>query len=82
MTEGDLKVNRFCDSLLTRAARSMVSCGAGHERIIDRVMTFGVAMIVASEGRARAAEVLRGIADNVASGAFDRVDPTSRERQN
>lgn len=82
MTDEERRANLVCDDLLRRAARSMVSCGAGHELVVDRVMTFGVAMIVADEGRTVAAQLLRGIADNVAAGAFDRVDPTSKVRQN
>lgn len=80
--EVSVRLNRGCDTILEAAAKAMQDMGAEPERIIDRVMTFGVAHIVSWHGGARAAEVLRQLAENVESGALAGLDPTSHKSRN
>lgn len=82
MTERDVKLNNACDRLLELSAGDMQSLGAEPERIVDRMLTYGAAQIVCWHGGARAAEVLRTLADNVAAGSFARMDPTSLGKRN
>jgi hypothetical protein len=70
----------LCDLTVSRAVDLMIESGAAVPLIIDRFTTWAVGQMVATAGRAQAAEVLRSIADRIDAGIFDHVDPTSQKR--
>ncbi|WP_374374973.1 hypothetical protein [Tabrizicola sp.] len=81
MTDHELNMNRGCDTILAAAAEAMLQMGAEPERIVDRALTYGAAQIVSWHGSARAAEVLRQLAENVVTGGLAVLDPTSLRRR-
>lgn len=74
MAATDAESRALCDALVEGAAEMMVLEGATFAMVVDRLITYATAQIVSMEGRARAVEVLRGVADQVEHGGFASVE--------
>lgn len=68
----------FCDLTVERAVELMAESGAELPMIVDRLVTYGVAHVVAELGRAEALRMLQGAIESVERGVFDGLDPTAR----
>jgi hypothetical protein len=77
VTEEERQINRVVDGLLMKVESALAEVGAEPELIVDRLMTRGVCHIVSWHGSAEAAAILHRLADNVAAGAFARLDPSA-----
>lgn len=74
----DTKQKAACDRAITKAAKLMIgSIGASHEVMLDRLLTFTAAQMVAITGKAETAEAFRQCAKTVEGGIFDHIDPTA-----
>lgn len=68
------------DEIVTRAARLMVTeAGADIGMALDRLLTYSAAQVTSMDGKAEAAALFRHIADQIEGGAFDHLEPSSRQ---
>lgn len=67
------------DKAITAAARILIDdMGAPLELVIDRLLTFAAAHMVAVGGKEHAAEAFRDCAEAVEAGGFDHLEPRKR----
>ncbi|WP_338722382.1 hypothetical protein [Devosia sp. XK-2] len=73
MNSSDLKSAGRCSVILEQALAEMKGSGAPPHIIIDRLISYGAFLAVASTSKAHAADQLRQIADAVEAGVFDGI---------
>jgi hypothetical protein len=79
MTKPDV-TRTLCDEIVTRAAHLMVAeAGADISTALDRLLTYSAAQVTSIDGKAKAAALFRHIADQIEDGAFDHLEPSSRQ---
>jgi hypothetical protein len=76
MTEPTIETQRkaFCDLTVERASTLMLESGAEIPMIVDRLITYGVAQVVAAYGKDEAITMLRGALDAIERGVFDKLE--------
>jgi hypothetical protein len=73
MSSENLEHAGRCSVILEKALAEMKGSGAPPHIIIDRLISYGAFLAVASTNKAHAADQLRQIADAIEAGVFDGV---------
>lgn len=74
------EMKAVCDRLVELAAESMQEAGAPLAMIIDRLVTYGVAQMVAVDGSEITARNFHMIAEKIGAGAFAQVTGENAQR--
>lgn len=76
----DTEMKSFCDKMVEVAAEGMEAAGAPLGMIVDRLVTYGVAQMVAADGSEITSRNLHMIAEKIGAGAFAQVSGENAQR--